>query len=232
MKIRSSIATVGVGLIVGTGTLAAAGRSAVTASTPAQASGGHQELGRALKACARRQSKSERRSCEKSAQRHSRSRPKSEASRRGLSVGSERSSSSEPGPPGEVEPPGSTTTTATTTTGAPTTGPKLTASEELAMAATVSETPSPAAVKAGESLFEPTCAGCHGPTGEGNEGDGYVPFRALPRAQSVKGVIEDLVKPEGSFVGPNFDSSFSFAEKEALGDFICVELTKKCQAAN
>ena len=97
------------------------------------------------------------------------------------------------------------------------------------MAATVSESPSPTKIASGKGLYQ-TCVGCHGETGGGNEGDGYVPYGSqLPRSESVTGVIDQLVEDTlGKGVMPEYDGNYTFAEKEAIGDYICVEFTKKC----
>ena len=45
----------------------------------------------------------------------------------------------------------------------------------------------------------------------------------LPRAQSVTGVIEQLVEPLGGM--PSFDEQLTFEQKEQLGDYVCVKLS-------
>ena len=68
--------------------------------------------------------------------------------------------------------------------------------EEKAMAKTASETPSAAHVASGKMLYESEgCQGCHGAMGQGESGDEFAPYDNLPRAQSVTGVIEQLVEP-------------------------------------
>jgi mono/diheme cytochrome c family protein len=96
--------------------------------------------------------------------------------------------------------------------------------EELQQAATVGA-PTPAGVEAGKKLFAEQCAGCHGTTGMG--GDGGPNLNVLPRAHSVTGVIEQLIKPEGPM--PDFDKVLSFQQKEELANFVTVEITHVAQ---
>jgi mono/diheme cytochrome c family protein len=113
---------------------------------------------------------------------------------------------------------GTTTGAAGTTTGA------ANEAEELQKAGTVGA-PTPAGVEAGKKLFAEQCAGCHGTTGMG--GDGGPNLNTLPRAHSVMGVIEQLIAPEGPM--PDFDKVLSFQQKEALADFVTVEITHVAQ---
>ena len=62
--------------------------------------------------------------------------------------------------------------------------------------------------------------------GQGESGDDFAPYAGLPRAQSVKGVIEQLIEPIGGMV--SYDAGLEFVKKEQAGDYICVTLTKKC----
>ncbi len=96
---------------------------------------------------------------------------------------------------------------------------------ELEKAKVASETPSASQVAGGKEVFETTCEVCHGAKGEGEVGDNFVPYRFLPRAQSVVGVIEQLVEPLGG--APEFEL-MTFAQKEEAADYVCVELTQKC----
>ena len=57
-----------------------------------------------------------------------------------------------------------------------------------------------------------------------------MPYTALPRAQTVTGVIDQLIEPDGGM--PNYDKEITFEHKEALGDYICVELVHKCEEAH
>lgn len=99
--------------------------------------------------------------------------------------------------------------------------PGETPEQELAPAKTVSTSPPASSVTAGKSLFTGNCEGCHGPTGEGNN---TAPnLHSMPRAQSVAGIIEQLVQPEGAM--PSFDSSLTFAEKEEAADYVAVDIT-------
>ena len=101
------------------------------------------------------------------------------------------------------------------------TKPSETPTQELARAKTASTSPPASSVTAGKSLFTSNCEGCHGPTGEGtNTGPN---LHLMPRAQSVAGVIEQLVQPEGAM--PSFDSSLTFAEKEEAADYVAVDIT-------
>ena len=90
-------------------------------------------------------------------------------------------------------------------------------------------------VSAGMPLFNAHCETCHGANGGGtNEGGLAPPYSELPRAQSVGGVMEQLIEPINEFAVkmPNFDARFTFAEKEDLGAYVCVDLTKKCEEAH
>lgn len=49
-------------------------------------------------------------------------------------------------------------------------------------------------------------------------------------AQSVAGIIEQLVEPDGGML--NFDKEIAFEQKEELGDYLCVVLTAKCEEAH
>ena len=71
-------------------------------------------------------------------------------------------------------------------------------------------------------LFSTRCESCHGPLGNSK-----VDFRELPLAGSVGGVMEQLIEPLGGM--PNFDAVFTIQEKEDLGAYVCVDLTKKCR---
>jgi hypothetical protein len=145
-----------------------------------------QKLAKALKACKKETPKSKRKSCEKKARKHNKSKPK---------------------------PKHETTETGKT--------PSETPQQELARAKTVSTSPPAASVTAGKSLFASNCEGCHGPTGEGtNTGPN---LHSMPRAQSIAGVIEQLIAPEGAM--PPFDSALTFAEKEEAADYVAVDIT-------
>jgi mono/diheme cytochrome c family protein len=121
-----------------------------------------------------------------------------------------------------------TATTTGATTGAGTTGtaplaPNIVA--QLEHARTASETPTAAQVTAGKAVFEASCEVCHGAKGEGQVGDNNVPYRFLPRAQTVRGVIEQLVTPLGG--APEFEL-MTIEQKEQAADYVCVVLTQKC----
>jgi mono/diheme cytochrome c family protein len=113
----------------------------------------------------------------------------------------------------------------------PTEKPKTTESpeQEMARAKTVESTPPTAAnVAAGKTLFaNENCANCHGPAGNGTAAGPNL--HVMPRAQSVTGVMEQLIQPEGSM--PSFDKTLSFSEKEQVADYVAVEITKKVTAA-
>jgi mono/diheme cytochrome c family protein len=125
---------------------------------------------------------------------------------------------------------GATTGTGATTgaTGTATTGPARIEeetkrkAEELQKAKEASNTPAAALVSAGRPLFSDHCVSCHGPLGNSK-----INFRELPLAQSVGGVMEQLIEPIGGM--PNFDAAFTIQEKEDLGAYVCVALSKKCQ---
>lgn len=70
----------------------------------------------------------------------------------------------------------------------------------------------------GKTLFNATCKTCHGMKGEGTALDKSMPYSKLPRAKTVKGVVEQLTKPIGGT--PSFNSKYSTKEKEELGAYV------------
>lgn len=224
VSIRALTVAIGAGLLIGAALLAHVGTDAAAAARkghrePTRAPLRARKLSKALKACERAGSKATRRRCDKSAEKHfgpKRRHGVLEDAGYPCLASDEGSCTEEREGLGGAEP-----SEERGTGGAAT-------AEELAKATTVSETPPASKTTAGHALFEQVCAGCHGATGEGNEGDRFVPFSALPRAQSVTGVIEQLIEPSGLM--PDFGGGLSFADKEELGDFICVEITRKCEA--
>lgn len=99
--------------------------------------------------------------------------------------------------------------------------------QEKTHAKTVSTTPTSASVTAGKTIFTDNCASCHGPLGNGTAAGPNL--HVMPRAQSVTGVIEQLIEPEGGM--PDFDKVLSFAQKEQAADYVTVEITKVATAA-
>ena len=88
--------------------------------------------------------------------------------------------------------------------------------QELEKAKTVSEKPGASEIAAGKALFaSQSCEGCHGETGNGESGDGFASFLTLPRAQSVTGVIEQLVEPIGGM--PEYDRQLTLKKRNASG---------------
>lgn len=87
-----------------------------------------------------------------------------------------------------------------------------------------------AEVIAGKALFEATCAVCHGMEGEGVAGVAPAYGPELPRSESIKGVVEQLENPineKGCKCMGDFSTKYTTAEKEELGAYIAVDLTKK-----
>jgi mono/diheme cytochrome c family protein len=76
-------------------------------------------------------------------------------------------------------------------------------------------------VTAGKSIFEDNCSVCHGALGTG--GNGGPNLNTLPRAKSVKGVIEQLTYPIGAM--PSFKEQLSAKEKEEVADYVTKEIT-------
>ena len=66
-----------------------------------------------------------------------------------------------------------------------------------------SERPSSTLVAAGNSLFAEQCAACHGSKGEGTSFAAPLTASSSTRAQSVAGVMEQLINPVGGGM-PNF----------------------------
>lgn len=209
------------GLVIGAGLLAYANTAAVTAAAS------NQKLKTALKACQREKTESARKLCKKKAIARFKPTPGNSAHGTTTTTGSTTPVATTTGTTATT--PGATTGAVIITGGAevPETGAGggPAAEEQDAKAAMASETPAVAQVAAGKALFQKSqCPSCHGPTGEGGidlKESQYV------RAQSVKGVIEQLILPLGHM--PNFFSSFTFEQKEQLGDYICGEVSKKCE---
>ncbi len=144
-----------------------------------------------------------------------------------------------------------TGTTGTGTTGMGTTGTtggggeteaekqeKAKKAAELEKAHQAAITPSTALVMKGKPLFATNCASCHGPAGHGENtanpeetnlaqtcGCGNPIF---PLALSVRGVMEELIEPrEEPHQKQDFDQKLTIEEKEAIGAWVCVEVTQK-----
>ena len=180
-----------------------------------------QKLRRALAACKKDGSKAQRKSCEAQAKRrdgakHSKKTTKPAETSTGTHATEPTHETQEAGGGGGTKGGGTTAAAAAAGGNEP---------EELQHAATVGA-PTTAGVEAGRKLFAEQCAGCHGTTGMG--GDGGPNLNVMPRAHSVTGVIEQLIKPEGPM--PSFDRGLSFQEKEQLGDFVTVEITHAAEA--
>ena len=106
-------------------------------------------------------------------------------------------------------------------------GPE-TENEELEKARGGHPAPTAAQVAAGKTLFDDTCEACHGPSGDATE---FAPsLHEEPRAQSIQGVMEQLISPIGAGM-PNFRSFFSIREKELIADFVAVEITHVVEEA-
>ena len=67
-------------------------------------------------------------------------------------------------------------------------------------------------IAAGASVFEISCAVCHGKNGGGESGDNYVAYTSLPRAQTVAGVIDQLIEPDLGM--PNVGEEMKFAKRK------------------
>jgi alcohol dehydrogenase (cytochrome c) len=93
--------------------------------------------------------------------------------------------------------------------------------EEPKKEATTGTTINAADVAAGKSVFEDNCSVCHGIAGTG--GNGGPNLNTLPRAKSVKGVIEQLTYPIGAM--PSFKEQLSAKEKEEVADYVTTEIT-------
>jgi mono/diheme cytochrome c family protein len=99
-----------------------------------------------------------------------------------------------------------------------------TAAEELARARTHHlNTATGGAVEFGKTLFASNCQSCHGPHGEGTA---TVPsLRNDPRAETNLAVIEELISPPPGEM-PSYHQKLGFLEKEAVADFVTVEITQ------
>ena len=196
------------GAATGTATPASHRPPAKTAKTLTRA----QELRKALAACKKDNAKAKRKSCETKAKRSYGAKHAQKTRKPGKTTSQPR----------EVGGAGNGNAEAPTGGGDAAGG---TEAEELQKAAMVGA-PTAAAVEAGKKLFAEQCAGCHGAAGTG--GDGGPNLNLMPRAHSVTGVIEQLIKPEGPM--PSFDKGLSFQQKEELGNFVAVEITHAAQS--
>jgi mono/diheme cytochrome c family protein len=204
-----------------------------------------QKLARALRACKQDKSKSKRRACEEKARKlygarkhsgrnvpsgaNAPSRTGTGSTGAGAKTTATTGTGTTEGAGGATEGAGASTGTGMgtgTTTGATTRG---NVTEELEKARHAPQMPTPGAIEHGRALFAQDCAGCHGTKGEGQSGDDFVAYANLPRAQSVTGVIEQLIEPDGGM--PTFDA-LPFEQKEEIGDYVCVVLTAKCEEAH
>lgn len=153
----------------------------------------------ALKVCKKHKRKRQREACEKKSRRRYRTRSR---------------------------PPSTNTTGERRSTPQPKHKPtQETPAEELvrARSARTPPVPTPGAVEFGQQLFATDCASCHGPHGEGTESGPNLP--TAPQAQTNIGVMEELISPAPSGM-PNFDETLGFLEKEAIADFVTVEITR------
>jgi mono/diheme cytochrome c family protein len=193
-----------------------------------------QKLAKALKACKKDKSKSKRKACEKAAKNKYKTQPNKTGTGT-TGTGTTGAATTGAATTGAATTGAATTGAATTgaaTTGAATTGTTTggeTPAQELARAARVNLMPTAGAIEQGRTLFAQDCSGCHGAKGEGQSGDDFVAYAVLPRAQTLHGVIEQLIEPDGGM--PTFDS-LPFEVKEQLGAFVCVVLTGKCEEAH
>jgi mono/diheme cytochrome c family protein len=96
-----------------------------------------------------------------------------------------------------------------------------------ALAAKKAKGPTKAEVTKGKALYASKCATCHGPKGEGSAGDGNKAYSKLPRAQSIKGVEQQLTSPTGGMPPVTVSST----EKKELAAYVTVDLTKKVKVA-
>ncbi len=203
-----------------------------------------QKLAKALKACKKDKSKSKRKACEKKADKLYGKQPKTEHHATETTTGTGTGTGTTAGT-------GTTTTTGTTTgTGATTgtgtatgtgtgtgagttTGGTETPPQELEKAKSVGKMPGPTELANGKTLFTTQCSGCHGPNGEGVADEGPN-LHEVARAQSITGVIEQLIQPinELAYAMPNFDQTLTFSEKQSVADYVAVEITKVAEAAH
>jgi mono/diheme cytochrome c family protein len=204
-----------------------------------------QKLAKALKACKKNKSKAKRKACETAAKKKYKTHtppPHEEhtttttgtTGTTTATTGTTTATTTTTGTGTTTTGTGTTTTgtgTTTTGTGTTTTGTGGNVAEELAKAKTATETPTSGMVLQGKTAYlADTCQGCHGMNGEGGDGDGDIPFASLTRAQTVTGVIEQLIEPVGGM--PNFDKEIPYEQKELLGDYVCVVFSKKCEEAH
>ncbi len=189
-----------------------------------------QKLAKALRACKKDRPKSKRKACEKKAGKlYGAKKPSGGKPRSKTGTGTTGTGTGTTATTGTGATEGATTGTGTgivPTTGATTAGNMA---EELEKARHVSQMPTAGAIEQGRALFAQDCSGCHGPKGEGQSGDDFVAYANLPRAQSVTGVIEQLIEPDGGM--PTF-GALPFEQKEEIGDYLCVVLTAKCGEAH
>lgn len=152
----------------------------------------------ALKACEKHKLKSQRQACEKKARRRYRTRSGPSTK----TIGERRSTTTPKHPPTHETP-----------------------TEELVRARNdrTPPVPTPGGIAFGQELFATDCASCHGPHGEGT-GTGPNLITA-PQAQTNIGVMEELISPPPGGM-PNFEETLGFLEKEAVADFVTVEITR------
>ncbi len=103
--------------------------------------------------------------------------------------------------------------------------------KELERAHRASDLPSSTLVAGGKTLFALQCDICHGAKGEGTGFAAPLTAPSSTRAQSVAGVMEELINPVGGGM-PNFSHALSPEDKEELGAYVCVDITMKCEEAH
>ncbi len=179
-----------------------------------------EKLAKALKACKKDKTKSKRKACEKQANKLYGKAPKNGGTGGGTGTGTGTTGMGTNGT-------GTATGTGTGTTGTGTTGKgKETPQQEKER--TPTSMPNAALIAGGKGLFAENCASCHGANGEGTA---HGPeLNAVPRAHSMQGVILQLIEPEGEM--PNFDTTYSYQQKEELAAFVTVDITRSVEEAH
>lgn len=224
--IRSVLIPATLCAIVALAALTYAGTGSVTAAPESHAAKVHKlsraqelkKLKKALRACAKKHRKSSRRACETKARRRypGKSLPRHKT-----------------GHPAEPEPPATETPAQETPAPeGPTPEERAKIAAELERAHSASNMPSAELVAKGQGLFASSCASCHGMNGR--EGTNLAETCACAQpiftlAQSVGGVMQELIEPAQGTM-PDFDKNFTLEEKEALGAYVCVDVTDACPA--
>ena len=212
------------GVLIYAGMVAMSNMPAVAQAKTAKA----QRLPKALRACKRDKLKSKRRACEATARKlygagglRTPISKKHRAATKGVAIPQRESVSSARAEGGTEEPTGNRGVGS-----APCVGPHghlcgeepgtitVPEAEEVERAHQASNTPTSTLVAAGRAIFAATCAACHGIKDEGTLAGPALNQASLTRAQSVGGVMEQLMNPVGAGM-PNFRNELSISKRKS-----------------